>query len=58
MSRSMANLTALATARQVKLGGPDASAVTYCSAQTHNSLAKGLRVLGFRADQLRRGRRW
>lgn len=50
---SMANLSALAAARHITLGGPDASAVAYCSAQTHSSLAKGLRVLGFRPDQLR-----
>jgi glutamate/tyrosine decarboxylase-like PLP-dependent enzyme len=50
---SMANLTALATARQITLGGPDAVAVAYCSNQTHNSLAKGLRVIGFTAEQVR-----
>jgi aromatic-L-amino-acid/L-tryptophan decarboxylase len=50
---SMANLSALAAARHITLGGPDATAVAYCSAQTHSSLAKGLRVLGFRPDQLR-----
>ena len=50
---SMANLTALATARRVTLGGPDAGAVAYCSSQTHSSLTKGLRVIGFTADQVR-----
>jgi aromatic-L-amino-acid decarboxylase len=50
---SMANLTALATARRVKLGGPDEAAVVYLSGQTHNSVAKGLRVLGFRPEQMR-----
>jgi glutamate/tyrosine decarboxylase-like PLP-dependent enzyme len=50
---SMASLTALATARRVALGGPDPSAVAYFSDQTHNSLAKGLRVLGFTDTQLR-----
>lgn len=50
---SMANLTALATARRVKLGGPDAAAVVYLSDQTHNSVAKGLRILGFRLEQVR-----
>src|SRR6185503_17580836 len=48
-----ANLTALAAARRVTLGGPDATAVAYCSSQTHSSLAKGLRVIGFRNDQVR-----
>ncbi|HEX7121021.1 MAG TPA: aminotransferase class I/II-fold pyridoxal phosphate-dependent enzyme, partial [Gemmatimonadaceae bacterium] len=50
---SMANLTALATARRVRLGGPDPAAVVYYSDQTHNSLAKGLRVLGFVEQQFR-----
>ncbi|MFN8581116.1 MAG: aminotransferase class I/II-fold pyridoxal phosphate-dependent enzyme [Gemmatimonadaceae bacterium] len=50
---SMANLTALAAARRVVLGGPDARAVVYASSQTHNSLAKGLRVIGFTQDQIR-----
>lgn len=50
---SMANLSALATARAVKLGGPDASAVVYLSDQAHSSLSKGLRVLGFAASQVR-----
>lgn len=50
---SMANLSAIAAAREVKLGGPDAKAVVYCSDQTHSSLSKGLRVLGFARDQRR-----
>jgi glutamate/tyrosine decarboxylase-like PLP-dependent enzyme len=50
---SMASLTALAAARQVTLGGPDPSAAVYFSDQTHNSLPKALRVLGFTDDQLR-----
>jgi glutamate/tyrosine decarboxylase-like PLP-dependent enzyme len=48
---SMANLSAIATAREARLGGPDDRAVVYCSDQTHSSLSKGLRVLGFRRDQ-------
>ena len=50
---SMANLSGLATARTVKLGGPDASAVVYLSDQAHSSIAKGLRVLGFASSQVR-----
>ena len=50
---SMANLSALATARAVKLGGPDADAVIYLSDQAHSSVAKGLRVLGFSTKQVR-----
>lgn len=50
---SMANLSGLATARAVRLGGPDASAVVYLSDQAHSSLTKGLRVLGFAPGQVR-----
>lgn len=50
---SMANLAAVATAREVKQGGPDPAATVYCSDQTHSSLFKGLRILGFRRDQRR-----
>ncbi|MBK8247384.1 MAG: decarboxylase [Gemmatimonadetes bacterium] len=50
---SMANLSAIATAREVKLGGPDERGVLYCSDQTHSSLAKGFRILGFRREQRR-----
>ena len=49
----MANLSALATARIVKLGGPDPSAMIYLSDQAHSSVAKALRVLGFAASQVR-----
>lgn len=50
---SMANLSAIAAAREAKLGGPNEQAVVYCSDQTHSSLAKALRVLGFHAKQRR-----
>jgi aromatic-L-amino-acid/L-tryptophan decarboxylase len=50
---SMANLSAVATAREAKLGGPNANAIVYCSDQTHSSMAKGLRILGFRPEQKR-----
>jgi aromatic-L-amino-acid decarboxylase len=50
---SAANLTALACAREARLGAMDASAVAYCSDQAHSSVARGARVLGFRPDQLR-----
>jgi glutamate/tyrosine decarboxylase-like PLP-dependent enzyme len=49
----MANLSGLATARAVKLGGPDPAAVVYLSDQAHSSVAKGLRVLGFAPTQVR-----
>jgi aromatic-L-amino-acid decarboxylase len=50
---SIANLSAIATAREAILGGPDERAVIYCSDQTHSSLAKGVRILGFRREQRR-----
>jgi glutamate/tyrosine decarboxylase-like PLP-dependent enzyme len=50
---SMANLSGLATARAVKLGGPDPRAIVYLSDQAHSSVAKGLRVLGFAPAQVR-----
>jgi glutamate/tyrosine decarboxylase-like PLP-dependent enzyme len=50
---SMANLSAIATAREARLGGPNEKAIVYCSDQTHSSMAKGLRILGFRAEQKR-----
>lgn len=51
---SMANLTALAVARHRRLGEDAGRAVIYCSDQTHSSIERGARVLGFRADQLRK----
>jgi len=50
---SMANLTALGVARHRKLNDDVNRAVIYCSDQTHSSLSRGLRVLGFSAEQLR-----
>ena len=51
---SMANLTALAVARQVRLQGDMPGAVAYCSDQIHFAISRGLRVLGFQPDQLRK----
>ncbi len=50
---SMANLTAIAVARHKLLGEETGDAVLYFSDQTHSSVARGARVLGFRIDQLR-----
>ncbi len=50
---SMANLSAIAVAREILLGEPDSSAQVYCSDQAHMSVARGLKVLGFARDQLR-----
>ena len=51
---SVANLTGLAVARQVKLNGEISGAVAYCSDQIHFAVSRGLRVLGFAPDQLRK----
>jgi len=51
---SVANLTGLAVARQVRLGGRTAGAVVYYSDQTHSAVERGLRTLGFEPPQLRR----
>jgi len=50
---SAANLTALACARESRIGQMDAQAVVYMSDQTHSSLARAARALGFRPDQVR-----
>ncbi|WP_350285093.1 aminotransferase class V-fold PLP-dependent enzyme [uncultured Croceitalea sp.] len=50
---SMANLTALATARSVKCGDDFSKAVIYLSDQTHSSNVKAIRILGFRKEQIR-----
>jgi aromatic-L-amino-acid decarboxylase len=50
---SMANLTALATARSVKLGDDFSKAVIYLSDQAHSSNIKAIRVLGFKKEQIR-----
>ncbi|MHA2298583.1 MAG: pyridoxal phosphate-dependent decarboxylase family protein [Candidatus Hodarchaeales archaeon] len=51
---SIANLTALAIARHVKLDNQVQGAVIYFSDQTHSSIDKGLALLGFKLTQLRR----
>jgi aromatic-L-amino-acid/L-tryptophan decarboxylase len=50
---SAANLTALACAREARLGVMDERAVVYLSDQTHSSVARAARALGFRPDQVR-----
>ena len=50
---SVANLTGLAVARQITLGGDMRDAVAYCSDQIHFAISRGLRVLGFAPQQLR-----
>jgi glutamate/tyrosine decarboxylase-like PLP-dependent enzyme len=51
---SMANVTALAAARHAVLDDDVTDAVVYCSDQTHTSIDRALRLLGFASDQLRR----
>ena len=50
---SAANLTALACAREARIGAMDDQAVVYLSDQTHSSVARAARALGFRPDQVR-----
>ena len=50
---SMANLTALATARRIKCGDDFSKAVIYLSDQAHSSNIKAIRVLGFKKEQIR-----
>ena len=50
---SMANLTALATARRIKCGENFSNAIIYLSDQAHSSNIKAIRVLGFKKHQLR-----
>ncbi len=51
---SMANLVGLAVARDSRLTPADRGrAVVYVSSQTHGSVAKGLRILGFLDRQIR-----
>ena len=51
---SVANLTALAVAREIQLQGDMRDAVAYCSDQIHFAVSRGLRILGFAPEQLRK----
>jgi glutamate/tyrosine decarboxylase-like PLP-dependent enzyme len=51
---SQANLTALAVARHAKLADRADQGVIYFSDQTHSSIERGLKVLGFAREQMRR----
>ncbi len=51
---SVATLTALATARHIKLADDIRDAVVYCSDQTHWSSDRALKLLGFSPQQLRK----
>ncbi len=49
---SVANLTALAAARDARLSGNLANAVAYCSTQTHRAVDRAFHILGFQPGQL------
>jgi aromatic-L-amino-acid/L-tryptophan decarboxylase len=49
---SAANMTALACARETRLGGPDDRAVIYLGAQAHSSMTRAWRLLGFTPEQV------
>jgi len=51
---SMANLTALVAARHARLDDRVERAVIYYSDQTHSSIDRALRVIGFSPEQIRR----
>lgn len=50
---SMANLTALVTARRQRCGDDFSKAIIYMSDQAHSSNVKAIRVLGFKKEQVR-----
>lgn len=50
---SMANLTALVTARRIKCGDDFSKAVIYMSDQAHSSNIKAIRTIGFKKEQVR-----
>ena len=50
---SAANMTALACAREALTGPMSDRIVAYCADQTHSSVARAARLLGFRPDQVR-----
>jgi glutamate/tyrosine decarboxylase-like PLP-dependent enzyme len=50
---SAANLTALACARETRLGAMSDRVVAYVSDQAHSSFARAARLLGFQPDQVR-----
>ena len=50
---SAANLTALAAARELRLGAMSDEATIYCGDQAHSSVGRAARGLGFRPEQVR-----
>jgi glutamate/tyrosine decarboxylase-like PLP-dependent enzyme len=49
---SAANVIGLAVARHARLNGEMSGARLYASSETHSSVERGLRILGFRPEQL------
>jgi aromatic-L-amino-acid decarboxylase len=50
---SVANMTALVAARHAVLDNRTQDATIYCSDQTHSSVERALRVIGFQPEQIR-----
>ena len=50
---SAANMTAVACAREARLGAMSDTAVVYLCDQAHSSMARAARILGFRPEQVR-----
>jgi len=50
---SAANMTAVACAREARLGPMSDTAIAYMSDQAHSSMARAARILGFRPEQVR-----
>jgi aromatic-L-amino-acid/L-tryptophan decarboxylase len=50
---SAANMTAVACAREARIGAMSDRATGYLSDQAHSSMARAARILGFRPDQVR-----
>lgn len=50
---SLANLTAMVTARQNLMGDDFSNGIVYWSDQTHSSVERAARVIGLRKDQIR-----
>ena len=51
---SVANLTGLILAREARLGDMRRDGVIYTSEMAHSSVDRGVRILGFRGDQVRK----
>jgi aromatic-L-amino-acid decarboxylase len=50
---SLANLTAVACARETQAGGRGENAVVYVTSQCHSSVTRAFQVLGFKPEQVR-----